>query len=668
MRDELVALRADVAQLRRAVRAGRTSNVVDTVVPAAAAVAVPPSRPGRAIGLPSLPDWSRVREAGPRANLAGLWATVERGRRAVASRRPVATAEAIPLRWEMALALAILVVGVALRFNDLTAVPRGLHGDEAIAGLEGQRILDQGWIGPYSGDARGQPSGPLYLTAASVSVFGNSVFAVRVVSAFAATLTLAALYWVLRRNAGARTALAGTAILAVMSWHLHYAHIGFPLATWPLVTVLASGALLEAIRRGDWRWWAAAGALAGLGIYSYNAHLVFLPILGVVAAYALFRWTVLGVGAALGLVALAPNALTVLLLAAAIVWLLLDRRMADHPVLLRASAFGAALVLVGLPMALYAFDEANGYLNHARSVSIREAPAWLELDSGAAKLDFLADRYREFWVRLWSGGRMDGVDASGRTPYVPAPIVWLAAIGVVLGAWLRRGPLIWLGILVLAVMPIAAVMTVDGDGRRTFIMVPFVATFAGLAIVEALRAAGSWRWWATLPVAAVLAVLVSSGVGRNLDNFRTALADSPGADWVFAREIAEASAFMDDRSPGEHVYFYSARWSVNYETRRFLAPDVSAEDRSDEFGEFSLVADPAQGDPVFVFLGPYLDSLVEVERLYPGGQTVRGEDMGGRPAFVAYVPDPAIVRGPAPVVLNPGVVVDPTPAVNTGRG
>ncbi|CAA9535063.1 MAG: hypothetical protein AVDCRST_MAG73-1303 [uncultured Thermomicrobiales bacterium] len=668
MREELVGLRADVAQLRRVVRSGNQSGAVEATVPAVAAIAEAPSSLGRGARLRALADWPAVQGAGPREGLAGHWAAVERARWAVAARRPMAAAESLPLRWEVALALAILVVGAVLRFDDLVTVPRGLHGDEAIAGMEGQRILDQGWIGPYSVDARGQPSGPLYLTAASVAVFGKTVFAVRVVSAVAATLTLIALYWMLRRHAGARTALAGTAILAVMSWHLHYAHIGFPLATWPLITVLATGALLEAIRNGDWRWWAAAGALAGLGIYSYNAHLVFLPILGVVAAYALFRWTVLGVGAALGLVALAPNALTVLLLAASIVWLLLDRRLVERSVLLRASAFGAALVVVGLPMALYAFDEANGYLNHARSVSIRESPAWNDLDSGAAKLDFLIDRYRAYWTRLWSGGRMDGVDASGGTRYVPPSIIWLAIIGVVLGCWLRRGPLVWLGVLVLLAMPIAAVMTVDGDGRRTFVMVPFIAAFAGLAIIEALRVAASWRRWATLPVAAVLVVMVWLGVDQNLDDFRTALADSPGADWVFAREIAEASRFMADRSPAEHVYFYAARWSVNYETRQFLAPDVSAEDRSDEFGDFSLAADPSKGDPVFVFLGPYQESLPEVERLYPGGQTILGDDMDGRPSFVAYVPDPATVRGPAPVVLDPGLVVDPTPAAEPRRG
>lgn len=60
-------------------------------------------------------------------------------------------------RLEAPVVVAILAVAALLRFYDLTEFPSGLHDDEAITGLEGQRILSEGWIGVYS-SLDGEPS------------------------------------------------------------------------------------------------------------------------------------------------------------------------------------------------------------------------------------------------------------------------------------------------------------------------------------------------------------------------------------------------------------------------------------------------------------------------------------------------------------------------------
>ncbi|MDP9366833.1 MAG: glycosyltransferase family 39 protein, partial [Chloroflexota bacterium] len=156
--------------------------------------------------------------------------------------------------WEWPFGLLILFIAAFLRFSDLSILPSGLHGDEAITGLEGQRILREGWIGPYSPQALGQPSGPLYATAAAVAWLGHTVFAVRVVPALMGTITVAALFVLLRLSVGSRAALIGAALLAVMNWHVHFSRIGFPLASWPLVVLLAAIGLVEATKRGQTRW------------------------------------------------------------------------------------------------------------------------------------------------------------------------------------------------------------------------------------------------------------------------------------------------------------------------------------------------------------------------------------------------------------------------------
>src|SRR3712207_6029897 len=69
--------------------------------------------------------------------------------------------------WEAATLAIVLGVALLLRVYQLSTLPSGLHGDEAVAGLEAQRILRDGYIGPYTPRALGFPAGPLYLTALS---------------------------------------------------------------------------------------------------------------------------------------------------------------------------------------------------------------------------------------------------------------------------------------------------------------------------------------------------------------------------------------------------------------------------------------------------------------------------------------------------------------------
>ena len=503
---------------------------------------------------------------------------------------------AIARRWEVAAVVTIILVAAVLRFWHLSSLPAGLHGDEAWTGLEAQRILEHGWIGPYSPGALGQPSGPMYLTAVAVWLFGNSVFAARVVSALLGLLTVAALYFVLRRNLDIRMAIVGAAFLAIMAWHVHFARVGFPLEAWPLAAVLATGTLMEALRRDDWRWWAAAGTAASLGIYTYNAHPLFLAIFG---GYALFN----------------------LLLVPA------ER-------FTRTAAFGAAVVIIALPMISFAANPANGYIEHPRLAMILNKPEWTSLSVGA-KSRHIAQSYVAYWDQLAFRPRIDGTDGTGVTAIVPAPFFVLALLGVGLALYGPRKPLVTFGLLVVLLMPFAAVFAVEAQARRTIVSAPFMAMFAALAVVELLRVLAMQRALVRRPATSILVAVVALSVLRNVKDYFGTFAASPFNRWVFAAEITDASRFMARLEPGSHVYFYSGRWSVNYETRRYLAPNVEAEDRSTEFGKYSLTVDGRQGRVIFVLLAPYEDRLPLLRELYPDGRVVEG-GRAESPSFVAY--------------------------------
>jgi len=144
--------------------------------------------------------------------------------------------------------LVIVAAAAVFRLQDLSWIPYGISGDEAIFGLEGQRILHEGPIGPYSPFASGQPAGVLYLASASIWALGSTIFAIRLVPAVAGILTVLALYAYGRRNFGVGTGLVGAALLAVSSWHIAISRFAIPLAAWPLVGLLTAGALVEALR------------------------------------------------------------------------------------------------------------------------------------------------------------------------------------------------------------------------------------------------------------------------------------------------------------------------------------------------------------------------------------------------------------------------------------
>ncbi len=189
-------------------------------------------------------------------------------------------------------------------------------------------------------------------------MFGSTIFAIRLVPAVAGILTVVALFAYGRRNFGFGTAALAAAMLAVSSWHIGISRLAIPLAAWPLVGLLTAGALCEALRaRGPgatrsvpWRWWAAAGAFAGLGVYVYDANNFFVVVL------ALF------------------------LAGVAVV-----RRRELRPLLVGAALMAAAFLVVAAAMIRYAAENPDGYLGHARYASIFNKPQWKSLHGAGAK-------------------------------------------------------------------------------------------------------------------------------------------------------------------------------------------------------------------------------------------------------------------------------------------
>lgn len=507
-------------------------------------------------------------------------------------------------RGQVLAAAGVVLFGLFLRVWDLTDLPAGLHGDEAIFGQESQRVLRDGSIGTYSPTALGQPTGPFYIGALFVALLGPTAFAVRFCAAFAGALTIAATYLVAQKRFGHQAALAAAIALSTLTWHIHFSRIAFPLAWWPLALLAGMVAIERATQTGDRRWWGWAGAICAFGVYIYNSH-----------------WT-WGIGIVLFV----------------IIWMLWphDRPVNRNPLTLVFGPIGAFVVLI--PILNFARVPENGFLNHFNQISRRSGPEWLEAGTGD-KIDLLIGWYGHSWKALVTSGTADGVDASGIITQVPLIFAVLAVIGVI--EILRRHRTAFTGLMLLTMLalPISPALTINGFTRRDFAMTPLVAIAVGIGAMAVLgfgrRVLGkpSVPWVA----AGLVAVALFTGVVPYFTTFR----DEPFQQWVFVDELGVSSDIVLDVAEDGPVFvnWYSARHYYRYETLQYLLADVPGADRApldqgfNEQPPLGLEPDVA-GSQLFMLVGDYANQLEALQAMHPDGKLIANEPS---PRVAAYL-------------------------------
>jgi len=173
-------------------------------------------------------------------------------------------------------------------------------------------------------------------------------------------------------------------------------------------------------------------------------------------------------------------------------------------------------------------------------------------------------------------------------------------------------------LIMLLVLPLGSILSIEAGVRRTLGLVPFLAMLMALSVDRlwtlAHETQGRWRrpLWIAGPVAVGLFALFNVG-----SYFQDYGHKDTYARWVWAQQIAEASEYANDAPGNPYVYFFSGRWSYNYETRRYLAADVPGEDRSTQFGRFDLNFDRSR-DSLVLLLPPYYEVVDQLKTLYPG--------------------------------------------------
>ncbi len=184
----------------------------------------------------------------------------------------------------------ILLVAAFFRFWRLDSLPPGLHPDEAANGLDIFRILEKHDFRPLYNTNGPREALFFYLQAIFVATMGNTILALRMAPALIGVADVGTTYLWAKSWFGRRVALVSAFAMAVSPWAVTITRDGFRASMTPLMVTLTLWLYTVAIKRNErWRFY-LAGAVFGLGFYTYLSYRLFpAALLAIVGALALWR-------------------------------------------------------------------------------------------------------------------------------------------------------------------------------------------------------------------------------------------------------------------------------------------------------------------------------------------------------------------------------------------
>lgn len=425
------------------------------------------------------------------------------------------------------LVVTAVLLGAFLRLHDLASLPISAGFDVAYYGLDALQILS-GDLPVYFASNFGREALFSYLVAALYAGLGLSDFAIHLAAAFAGTLTIPAVYivvkellyfvpWPAVRRYGP---VLAAFVLSFMYWHLVWSRYGVRAILAPFFIALTLFFLLRAQRTGDRRMYFLAGLSAGLGLHTYQVGQL-LPAL-VIGVVAIDYWS--------------------------------QRKNARLKTYLRPllpTLLG--FLALALPLGLYAVRHPETFNQRVRDVAIVEttqplAGQWGALAERAAAL------VRFFSVqgdthRMWSVGRLPGLN-----PFLL--IGFLLGLLALLWFWRRR----WAQIMGLWLMVMLAPALLADSGtvsKRALGVLPVLAALIALGFGSFLawlraRTPDSRVW----PAAAALFLgggLLFTFVDTYTEYFLV-WGQNAAKDGHFEPQLSEMGAYIATLPRDERIY------------------------------------------------------------------------------------------------------------------
>lgn len=228
----------------------------------------------------------------------------------------------IKQKWVILITI-FFAIGVFFRFYKIDSIPPGLFSDEAVNGVNTLQANETGDYKLFYKENNGREGLFINIQAISVKVFGNTAWALRIVSGLFGSLTILGVYFLARQLfLNNIIAVFSAFFMATSFWHINFSRIGFRAITAPFFLTWGVYFLWKAIdyipdptkKFFKTRGLALAslgGFVFGLGFHSYIAYRIapVLLVFPVLIAIKKKKYKELLLGIVFALIAIAPLAL-----------------------------------------------------------------------------------------------------------------------------------------------------------------------------------------------------------------------------------------------------------------------------------------------------------------------------------------------------------------------
>ncbi len=343
-------------------------------------------------------------------------------------------------RWSWAFELAfvgtVTLLAFWLRFFDIASVPLGIHGDEALFGIDALNFISGEHRGMWNGSALGNPGGYAWLLALSFTIGETNVTWLRMVSVLSGTMLVPAAYMLVRQVISRDVALLSSIMIATSSWLIFQSRIAYQMIVVVFVITLSMYLLVEAVKRRDVVIAILGGLVFGAGLYTFKAYLIFF------------------------------TAMTGLILLLTYLPTALRQRRETYVFLIGAFLIGAPLLIFYVESGFIVQNYTNFYVN-SDSLSISD------LLSRGVEVFFFAKN------PIGDGG-VDGAPSAPLLLNLFAQAAFFVGVATVI-LFIKHRPYQLVVLAFLVAMP-AAVLTLDAESRRFLlgIMLLLIITAIGV--------------------------------------------------------------------------------------------------------------------------------------------------------------------------------------------
>ncbi|MDP7579574.1 MAG: glycosyltransferase family 39 protein [SAR202 cluster bacterium] len=191
---------------------------------------------------------------------------------------------------KIAFALLAITIAVALfvRCYGLETIPNQLSKPEKMLSQSINDVVTFGWIGLWSKDLAGQPTGIVYFMSAWVRAVDDDGAGTRFIFVAVGLMTIGMVFVFCRRFLGLRIAVLSAFLLAFSAWHIQFSRMALTAAFLPILGLSISHLLVSGLEDAKSSnglrtiFW--GGVLAGIGFYIHNAYWLFVVAMGVLWA------------------------------------------------------------------------------------------------------------------------------------------------------------------------------------------------------------------------------------------------------------------------------------------------------------------------------------------------------------------------------------------------